>query len=274
MITIFDFVNSRKYLEAWFNERKEENKAFSHRMLANELSLHSPNYILLIMQGKRNLNPDLRIKLSKFMGLTPKESEYFEYLVGFTQAKTDDEKRDFWTKIMNCRKEVRVDRIDDEYIYEYYSNWYNPAIRELVVSPEFDGNPETLCKWVQPSITVSQAKNSIELLLRLNMIKKVGNLYEQTAECIGTDNDVRCLAVSNFHRAMANLGLNSMERMRQNERTVTGVTVYITERMYEEATKKITALKKELFAIEKSYSEEKRRVYHLNCQLFPVSKKG
>jgi uncharacterized protein (TIGR02147 family) len=273
MVNVFDYVNSRRYLKDWFDECKKENKAFSHRILAEQLGLLAPNFILLVMQEKRNLNRDLRIKISRVMEHSPKEAEYFEYIVGFSQAKTDDEKRDFWSKIMNCRKEVKVVKINDQNIYEYFSNWYNPAVRELIASPDFDGNPETLCKLLQPSISASQAKASIELLQELDLIKKVGDRYEQTSGCIGTDNEVKCLAVSNFHREMANLGLSSMDRMRQKERFVTGATVYITERMYEEVQKRIDALKKEVFAIEKSDSDGKRRVYHLNCQLFPLSKK-
>jgi uncharacterized protein (TIGR02147 family) len=271
MVNIFEFTDFREYLKAYFKDRKKADPKFSHRWLAGRLDLATSNFVMLVMQGKRTLSPLLRSRISDVFKHARKEAEYFENMVNFIQAKSGKEKDLYFGRMTALRKNVKVDKIK-EWQYEYYSNWYNPVVRELVTSTGFDNSPESICKLLQPSITPKQAKRSIDILLKLGMIKKTGTRYEQTASLITTDSEVSSLAVVNFHHAMGNLAVESLERIPKTERNITSCTIQVTTEVFDIMRKKIDDFRQELLALTDSVKEGER-IYQLNFQLFPVSKK-
>lgn len=270
MVTIFDFTDYRAYLKTYFEDRKKSDPKFSHRWLAGRLDLATSNFIMLVIQGKRNLNSGLCLKISEVFRHSRKEAEYFENMVNFIQAKTSKEKDLYFSRMVSMRKKLKVDRIEERQ-YEYYTNWYNPIVRELVTSPAFDGNIESLSRMLQPAVTPSQVKRSIELLLKLGMIKKQGSGYAQTNRLITTGPEVSSLAVANFHRAMGGLGVESLDRIPKNERNITSSTIYITAPMFDTIRKMIEEFRKELLSLAGTVKQGER-VYQINFQAFPVSK--
>jgi uncharacterized protein (TIGR02147 family) len=270
MVNLFEFTDYREYLKAYFEDRKATDPKFSHRWLARRLDLSTSNFILLVMQGKRNLNAGLCLKISEVFKHSVKEASYFENMVDFIQAKSPKVKDLHFSRMKALRKNLNIDRIEDRQ-YEYYSNWYNPVIRELVTNPALGGNPEMISRLLQPSITPSQAKRSIELLLKLGLIIKRGAHFVQTSPLITTGPEVNSLAVVNFHRAMGNLAVEALDRIPKGERNITASTIYITASAFEILKKKIEDFRKELLALADSvqYGE---RIYQINFQAFPVSK--
>jgi uncharacterized protein (TIGR02147 family) len=270
MVNVFDFTDYRAFLKAYFQERKKNDRKFSHRWLARQLDLSTSNLLWLVMQGKRNLTATLCHKLGEVFKLSSREAEYFENMVNFMQAGTNKEKDLYFSRMTLMRKKLNVDRIEERQ-YEYYTNWYNPVVREIVTSPAFDGDPEALSRMLQPSITPSQAKRSIELLLKLGMIRKQGGRYAQTSPLISSGPEVNSLAIVNFHRAMGNLAVESLDRASKKERNITSSTIYITGEMYGLIVKRIEDFRKELLTLADSVKQGER-VYQANFQLFPVSK--
>ena len=270
MVNVFEFINYREYLKAYFEDRKATDPKFSHRWLARRLDLSTSNFILLVMQGKRNLNAGLCLRISEVFKHSVKEASYFENMVDFIQAKSPKVKDLHFSRMKALRKNLHIDRIEDRQ-YEYYSTWYNPVIRELVTNPAISGDPETIGKLLQPSITPTQGKRSIELLLKLGLIAKKGEHYVQTSPLISTGPEVNSLAVMNFHRAMGNLAVEALDRIPKDERNITSSTIYITATVFEILKKKIEDFRKELLALADSV-QHGERIYQINFQAFPVSK--
>jgi uncharacterized protein (TIGR02147 family) len=271
MVNIFEYTDYRAYLKAIFEDKKKSDPKFSHRWLAQRLELSTSNFIMLVMQGKRNLNQSLCFRLSEVLKHTRKEAEYFQSMVNFMQAGTGKEKDLYFNRIAALRKNVNVSKIEENQ-YEYYSNWYNPVIRELVTQPDFDGDPAKLAKVLLPTITPTQAKRSIQLLLKLGFIKKQGKRYVQSAPLIATGPEVNSLAVLNFHRNMGNLAMEALDRIPKKERNITSSTLHVTKTEFEVICKKIEDFRKELLVLADS-CKQGERVYQINFQAFPVSKK-
>jgi uncharacterized protein (TIGR02147 family) len=270
MVNLFDHTDYRLYLRAYFAERKEKDAAFSHRWLAQRLELATSNFILLVMQGKRNLSNRLCFKLSETLKHSKKETEYFENMVGFNQSKTGKEKDLCFSRMMALRKNLKVDKIA-EWQYEYYSNWHHPVIRELVASPLYSGDPVALAKLLLPSITPQQARHSIALLEKLGMIERRGKQYVQTSPLLTTGPEVNSLAVANFHRNMGRLAIEALDRIPREERNISSSTIFITGEMFDTIRKRIEEFRKELLGLADA-GQQGERVYQINFQLFPISK--
>jgi uncharacterized protein (TIGR02147 family) len=270
MVSIFEFTDYREYLKAYFEECKKTEQKFSHRWLSRKLGLSTPNLVLLVMQGRRNLTPTVRYRLSEVLKHTRKESRYFEHMVSFVQAKTHDERNMHYATMLELKSSIKIAPLEKRQ-YEYYTNWYNPVIRELAGNPDFSGDFKALAKKVSPSITPEQARRSVELLLELGLIRKNGKRYEQTEPLVSTGPVVDSIAVANFHRKTALLAAESFDRHTRQERTITSCTITLSEEHFQILKREIADLRKKALEL----AEEplsKNRVYQMNMQLFPVSK--
>jgi uncharacterized protein (TIGR02147 family) len=270
MGNIFEYTDFRRYLKDSLDQGKKKNAAFSHRFLARELGLLTPNLILLVIQGKRNLTPTVAFKLSRFLKHTKKEAQYFEHMASFLQAKTHDERDRHYVAMLELRRNLKTAILEKQQ-YEYYNNWYNPAVRELVTGPDFSGDLKALAKKLSPAITPEQAGRSVELLLSLGLIKKSGSRYQQTSPLVSTGPVVDSVAVANFHRKTALLAAESFDRHTRQERTITSCTVTLSEVHFQQLKREIADLRQK--ALELAEAPDKtNRVYQLNLQLFPMSK--
>lgn len=266
---IFEYTDYRQYLSDLFNEKKRLNPSFSHRVLAQKLGLSTSNYVLLIIQGKRNLNADLRFKMSEVFGHNRKEAEYFEEMVNFSHAKTDAEKNRHFTRMISMRKSLKIAVLDDSQ-YEYLSTWYNPIIRELVTHKEWNGDFEILAKAVRPAITAAQAKRSVELLVKCGLITFENGQYIQTTPIVMFEKPSASVAVTNFHREMCKRAIEALDSNDRENRNMTGCTLHVSKKTFELIKDELTQCRSRLLAMAEADTEADQ-VYHLNLHLFAAS---
>lgn len=167
-----------------------------------------PNLVMMIMQGKRKISTKLCFRLAKVMKLHNREAQYFYHMVCFTDAKTIEEKNASFLRMLKIRQSLRLEK-SEGLQYEYFSNWYNPAIRELVNHPKFGGNFKWLARKLSPSITTAQSKESIGLLEQLGLIIRKGKRYLRRNATISIEPEIDSFLKSNFHRSTALLAASS-----------------------------------------------------------------
>lgn len=268
-INVYHYVDYRQYLKDYFEERKKNDPKFSHRYLSRRLGLKSPNFIMMVMQGKRNLTSALAFSITEEFKLDKKEAEYFECMVSFTQAERIIEKDRYFIRMMELRRKSDVSRIE-ECQYEYYSNWYNPVIRELVTSTDFKEDFKQLAAEIHPGITEAMAKHSVNLLLTLGLLRKVGTNYVQNSALISTGPQVSSLAIANFHRIMAQKAADAIDLIPKEERDMTSCTINLSSEGFEKTREVISECRMKIMEIAEAETTV-HRVYQVNLQLFPVS---
>jgi uncharacterized protein (TIGR02147 family) len=266
---IFEYTDFRKYLKDVFKEQKDLNHSFSHRFAAEKLGLSTSNFLWLVMQGKRNLNPSLCIKLSELFKHSPKESDYFENMVNFAQAKSHQEKDRHFSRMISMRKNSSAGKIDEQ-LYVYLSNWYNAVVRELVTQKGFKKDYANLAKRVRPRITESQARKSFELLLELGLIKEKGGRFVQSAPIISTGPEVSSVAAIKFHKTLGHLAMESLDSHGKDQRNITACMVGLSKDSYKKAVDAIAECRSRLLAIAET-EQSPSQVFAVNFQCFPVS---
>lgn len=271
-VSVFRYIGYQDYLSDYFVARKKCDPAFSHRFLSSRLGLSSPNFVMMVMQGKRKLTRSLAFKLAQEFKLGRREAEYFECMVEFCRARSAQEKDRFLSRMMELRKGASARTLDDRQ-YAYYSRWYNLVVRELVTYPGVDSNYALLGRHVFPAITPGQAKASVELLLELGLIKKKGRGYVRTSPLLTTGPQVRSVAVANFHRAMALLGSSAIDKVPGSERDMTSCTASVSEAGFERIKEEIAECRRRIMAFAEKDSPASR-VYQINFHAFPVSRKN
>lgn len=269
--SIFQFIRYQDYLKECFEARKKADPKFSHRFLSKRLGLSSPNFIMMVMQGKRKLAQSMADKISKEFKLSKKETEYLGCMVGFTRAASAKEKEGFLFRMMELRKNTNVNKLLD-YQYEFYANWYHAVVRSLIdLFPRLSGDYSALAKMVYPAIRPKQAKKSVELLLRLGLLKKKNREYGISDRRLTTGEEVQSLAVQRFHIETMKLAEQAIKRLPKDKRNMSGLTLGISQAGYDKVRELIYDCQNKIMDVADK-DEKADRVYQVNFHAFPVSK--
>ncbi len=272
MVSIFEFIDYRHFLAAVFDQFKSENPSFSFRSFARMAGSSSPNYLQLIKNRKLNISNSAIYALSIALKLSRTEEEYFEAIVNFDHARTNVEKDKFFKRILQSRQMTgKVQTLLKEQ-YEFFSHWYIPVIRELVVSDAYSGDPEWIAKKIVPPVSVAQVHKGIALLEKLGMIvpRGEGKPWLQQHSLVKTESEVVSLAVTQYHQNMIRLAGEAIERFDASSRDIRSVTIGISASGYVEIKKKLEQFWMELLHFAES-QKEIDQVFQINMQMFPIS---
>lgn len=270
MGTIFEYMDYRDYLRNLFEKRKADNPFYSYRLFSQKAGFKSPNFLKLIIDGKRNMTKESVYRVAKAFGLNKSESDYLENLVFLNQSKTLDEKNLYLSRVMRYRGKCDPLLLESS-AYEYYSQWYNPAILELVTLPSFKGDYTRLAKTIVPPVTPGEAARSVELLCKLKLVEKQDDAtFIKKTSSITTGPQVRSVAVANYHKSMMQLASESIERCPAADRDISSVTVAVSSETYTLIKEKLQKMRRELLELAEADTSP-QRVMQLNLQLFPLS---
>jgi uncharacterized protein (TIGR02147 family) len=269
-LTVFDFTDYRLFMKAYYQFQKRKNPAFSHRYFALRAKVNSSGFYKNVMDGKRSLGRSLIVRFAEAMELRKKESDYFENMVYFSEAKTVEEKRIYFERMMALRKL-------DAYLvqssqFEFYSKWYYSAIRELIGLIRFKDDYAALARLLDPPIRPDQAEKAIKVLEGLKFIAKdEKGIYRQAQNHITTGSEVESLNVANYQIACMELAKEAIDRHPPAHRDMSTLTLSLSKPAYEAMKEEIIAFRKKLLAMEKQFPKADR-VYQLNTHFFPLSK--
>jgi uncharacterized protein (TIGR02147 family) len=270
MLNVFDYTDYRILLADLYQQRKSEWVAFSYRYICSKVGISSAGFFTNILNGKRNISDELIFKFAELFGFSRVETEYFECMVHYDQSREPDRRKYYHDKMIVMRKTSIYELTAEQ--NEYFSNWYNVAIRELINFYPFNGDYEALAKMLAPSITATQAQNAIELLLKLNLIRKDGELYIVTDKTVRTSNQTSLSAIHHYQRAAMTLAQTAIERFDRADRNISTLTLNISTAQFKAISEKLTEFQLVALEMAKSDPEPSERVYQFNFQIFPLTK--
>jgi uncharacterized protein (TIGR02147 family) len=271
MKSIFEYIDYRKFLAAYYNDKKASYRFFSYRYFARRAEIYSPSFLKHVIDGKRNLTQPMIEKFCAGLALNAKEAIYFRHLVLFNQAKTSNEKQEHYATLRSMFGAVKESVLSPDQ-FDYFANWYTSVIRELVCLHDFKDDFKKIAAMIIPPILPSEAKAAIKLLLRLKLIRRQADgAYVQTNSAIVADNSVTSMAVRTFNKTMLEHAKNAVDSVDRRQRHISGVTIGISPAAYEVLAAEIEAFKDRVKLIV-NQDAESSLIYQMNISLFPASR--
>jgi len=273
-VNVFEFLDYRAYLRAVYAAEKRRRPAFSYRFWSGLAGLRSPNFLKLVIDGKRNLGAETVPKLVAALGLTGEAAGFFCDLVTFTQAQSVAEKNRAFERIAASRRFRSARRIDGE-LFTYLSHWYYPAIRELTARDDFREDPKWIARHLRPRISPADAERALALLLSLGLVVRDGETGRivRGEPTLTTEHEVSSLAVKNFHRQMLERASAAIDGTRPHQRDLAGLTVCVSAKTAALVKERIHRFREEITEL-CDQDTEGEVVYQLNVQWFPLSVPG
>jgi uncharacterized protein (TIGR02147 family) len=268
---IFEYVDYRDYLRAYYAAAKASRMKFSYRRFSKAAGFRSPNFLKLVIDGERNLGPNSVERFAKALKLDSDERRFFGHLVDFSQAVTSDEKNQAFERVSASRRFKRAHKLDGA-LFDYTSHWYNLAIREMAARPDFKEDPVWIARELIPPIKARQAATAMDLLFELGLLTRDadGGVIRGRSS-VTSGHEVRSLALGNYHRQMLARAGESIDLVASDHRDVSALTVCIAAPTVAELKERIHRFRETL--LERCDSDtEPEVVYQINIQLFPLSK--
>lgn len=273
---IFEYLDYREFLKDYYQQKKNANPSFSLRVFSDKIGFKAKDFISRIMNGDKNLSIQSIPKVAKGLKLGKHETSFFMSLVKFNQARSMDERNTAFEEMQEVLKVIRF--AEKQYLlghcqYLIFSHWRHLTIRSLIGMFGFNGDYKTLAKQVSPKITVTEAKESVQLLEESMLIKKdaEGN-YKLTDSAITTGDRTSRLALRGFHQHCLKLGADSIDRDPPDSRHISGLTLGISKESYHRIVERVNAFRKEIALIAEEDSDADK-VYQMQFLLFPVGGK-
>ena len=270
-VSVYDFLDHRAYLAAYYQAAKRTRPSFSFRLFSKLAGLRSPNFLKLVIDGERNLGADSVGRFAQALALEPADAEFFADLVAFGQAQTLAEKNRAFERIGASRRFRAARRIDGE-LFAYLSHWYNPAIRELAAREDFQEEPRWIAAQLRPKISPTEAAEAMKLLLSLGLLvrePKSGRVV-RGEPTLTTEHEVRSLGAAAFHRQMLERAAQSIETVPRELRDLAALTVCVSSETAAIVKQRIHQFREALTELCDADTQGST-VYQLNVQWFPLS---
>jgi uncharacterized protein (TIGR02147 family) len=264
------YTDYRIYLSDYYRHKKKTSGFFSYRHFCMKAGLKSPSTYREVVSGKRNLTPSTIAAFKKGIGFSERDEKFFENLVLFNQAKSEESKKKYLAILRGLRYR-KPQKLIPVHLYEYYEKWYHPVIRELAAAFDWKDDFTLLSRSVNPQIKTSEARESVELLLRIGFLKKLDNgSYVQANPDITTGAEVNSLSIRQLNRTYARLGLDAIDRFPPSERDISSIIMGVPKRKLTELKQVIVDFRKRIIELADNETEEIDNFYSLVIELFPV----
>lgn len=266
---VFAYFDSRRFLRDAQQEIKSRRKAFTLEFLATQVGLKSKGHVSLILSGEKNI-PDEKISLfAKALELDERESVFFSHLVKFNQAATHRERKQHLDRM------VAQMRIADRKLvprqYALCETWWHPVVHEVLRIKDVKDDWAGLGLALRPAITPEQAKESVQLLEEIGLVKKDPNGFWKPTDVVVTFGEGwKSVAVREFQRNSIEMAQGAIDRFPVAERDISMVTISVGKESFDELKERLSLFRREALALARN-DRNPDRVCHLNLSLFPVS---
>lgn len=271
---LFDYFDYREYLQDYYLFHKKKNSAYSYRLFARKAKLGSPNYLKLVVDGKRRITDRTLYQFARGLGLNRDEEKYFRELVMYQEVSDPDSKEQHLRSLLKYQEKQRTPTLLKADRMKFLLDWHHGIIRELVSTKDFSEEPAWIARRLGNKITEAQAKESLELLSRLQIIRRgESGRLEQCEPLLTSSDEVPSHVLRSLHRTFLRKAINSIFAAPMERRELSGLVLSVPNNRLKEIKEEIKEFRKKLnrkYGLDREADE----VYFVGLYMFPVTQKG
>jgi uncharacterized protein (TIGR02147 family) len=265
---LLSYLNYRAFLRDYFEYERARNPRLSLRALDARIvpALASSGLLSGVLNGKKNLGHDLRVKFAAGLKLKSREAQFFELLVLFNQTKDMKEKATYLGQLSRFRQSKA--RTFGEGQHLFFTRWYYAVIWNYFGINQKQKNPAAIAKAIHPLLTEAQVSEAIELLLRLGLIKKLSNGYAVTEHHLKTEPEFRGMEAMQYNQQFLELAVQALFSVEPERRLFNTMVFSISRATVDKLREKILSFQEEA---QETINQDpgSECIYTLGFQLYP-----
>ncbi len=269
-INIFDYTDFRIFIRDYLDLKKKESYRLSRRYYCERLSLKSPSYLKLIIDGRRTLTETLMHKIALVFELNKGESRFFFDLVEYNQTGSESEKVEAFQKLRRHKNFIKIHKMSLDN-FDFMTDPITLALKEMVVFDDFREDYAWIVSRMSFPAKEIDVQRGLVKLIDLGLIRrdKAGSLvptFKQTK----TGDQFGNISLRTYHSKMLEKAGESIE-LPIEQRYFRGYTMSISPEAY---SKIIDEYDMFFSKVRRIVNEDKTpdSVYHTELAMFPLTK--
>lgn len=277
-----EYTDFRLYLKDVYEHRRQTEstglRSYSYSTFSAAADIKSPNYLKLIIEGRRNLSEDMITKFAKALRLNRSDADEFRALVRYGQASEPIERNQFLKELADLRahRAFAAGTINQQ-AWDKVPGWIGWVLYAMADQRDVKFNPETLQKLFRAKASADDLRESLQKLINSGELARSEATGEvgKGRDLIESPQDLPVPLIRKLQAELIYLGIESLFRDSPKEREFGAMTVAMTDEEFQQVRFELRQLRKRLQRdiLVKRKSTKGERVYQLNVQLFPVTDK-
>ncbi len=279
MPVLSEYMDYRLFLGDFYHFKKAQTRtsirSYSYAIFSAAADIKSPNYLKMIIEGKRNLSPDMVLKFAKACALNKSQTEEFKFLVFFNQCEDPADRNYALKQLSEYRMDQKIKLGEfDRKVLEKVPNWIGWIIYALVDQVGVTFQIAQLKELLRGKASENEIEHAFENLIKSGELVKDPATGEITkGKPSEAPEEIPSALVRKLQMQLMYLGLESLYQDEANEREFGSLTISLTAKEFDELKFKLRQMRKSLHKDNSiaRLAGKGDRVYQLNLQLFPVS---
>ena len=194
-------------------------------------------------------------------------------MVKYENERSPQKREQYFKKLTEVKAKLIAPEITE--VLEYVSEWYHPVIREMTGLDTFYSDPAWIAKNLHYKLMPMQAKESLELLEKLDLIEFNADegRHRPKGGTITPAKQVQTMAAIRYHQKMIEIGRESITSVDVSKREINSLTMCMSDDEFEKIKEYVRKTCEKAMKTEGS-STNKKNIYQLNIQFFPFTKDG
>ncbi|MGE0173947.1 MAG: TIGR02147 family protein [Oligoflexales bacterium] len=264
--SIYSYADYRCFLRDVLSTKKENNPKISLATVGKKLGI-SKMAVKYIIDGKRHIAERNIPKFTALVPLNETESKYFRYLVCFNKAKTEEERKHFFHRMMAMKDSPFREIVLADKDTGFFVNWFHGTILELMWFKDFKLDAKWIAKRLKFKVTEEEIAEGIKTLRKLGYIGKDASGKDK----IVAPNGIKSHIYNNFLKTMIDKSKEALDTHDLEELQFFYLNISVNERKFEMAKEMIKEFRMKLHDALAS-EDECNRVIQINMQLFNLAK--
>ena len=269
-IDIYQYDNFREFLQDAYEDKKARFPEYSYRKFASDAGISNPGYLNDVIKGTRTLSKNACEKVSRAFALNSQEAEFLLLLSQYGQAKKQEQKQEFYQKILFRRSRSNFVRINPEQS-KYYENYKYALIRSAIETYGFKGDYFDFAEFFTPSIPVPEIKQCIRDLCTWELIEpQRDGSYKVTSKIIEPPGTLKEM-IKEINKEWIDQSKQAIDLFPPEERNISTILLSASKENIQRILEETEKYRKKIFDII-TEDDAPEQVMQLNVQFFPRSK--
>lgn len=270
------YLDFREFLRDYYLHQKKVVRNYTYAVFSARADIRSPNYLKLVIDGKRNLSDTMIPKFSRALSLDKKEAADFMVLVKYSQAKDGDERSRYLRELHDLRVKHQIDAgVINQDIWEKIPGWVSWVIYEMVEQKGVSFCSEDIQRILRPRVSKDEIQSAIDRLVDLGEISidpETGEV-KKLRDVIKTPEEVPVALVKKIQSEFINLAMESLFNDSPKDREFGALTLCLNRDEFERLKFDLRKLRKKYHRDTAVAREEEKgqKVYQFNVQLFSLT---
>lgn len=277
-----EYTDFRKYLKDVYEFRRLTEstgfRQYSYSTFSAAADIKSPNYLKLIIEGRRNLSADMIVRFAKALRLSRMDAEEFRALVFYGQATEPIDRNQYLKELADLRAQRAFEAGQITQVsWEKVPGWIGWVLYAMADQANVDFDPQILQNLFRAKAGSEDIRKSlVKLLDSGDLARDTDGSIFKARDLVDSPQDLPVALIRKLQAELIYLGIESLFRDSPKDREFGAMTVAMTEEEFNQVRFELRQLRKRLQKdiLVKRKATKGDRVYQLNVQLFPVTEKA